>query len=195
MDFCWDTHQIDMHGDQNRWYSSHNWQCGTAGETMIIERNTIFYTSGLAIKIRGNPADKVVIDNNVFKHGSRRDAIAQNGNCGWGDNITKPLDVRPNNLFGADPMAELGSCDFDGDGKPDQFMTTGVTWWAKSAETGQWRYLNTMPERLSRLQLGDIDGDGICDVARRTPRPEMIPRDYSKSGTSAWKPVHVVGPP
>lgn len=188
---CWQTHQIDMHGDQNRWYSDSNWLCGTAGETIIIERNTVLYTSGLAIKIRGNPADKAVVDNNVFKHGSRGDAIDQTGYCGWGDNITNPIDVRPNNQFGVDPLKELGSCDFFGDGQKDEFMATGVTWWAKSPVTGQWRYLNTMKERLPQLQLQKVDGDAICDVAMRTARPEMIPKTYSKSGTGPWKPVLV----
>jgi hypothetical protein len=189
---CWQTHQVDMHGDDNAWYGSHNWQCGWAGETMIIQRNTILYTSGSAIKIRGNPVDKVVVDGNVFKHDSRGDAIEQNGACGWGDNITKPIDVRPNNQFDVDPMAVLGSCDFFGDGQQDQFMATGVTWWAKSPVTQQWRYLNTMQERLPQLQLGRVDGDAVCDVAPRTPRPEMRPRTYSQSGTSPWKPLLLV---
>ena len=59
---------IDMHGDRNKWYGEHNWQCGIAGETMMIERNTILYTNGNAIKIRGNLADKAVADGNVFKN-------------------------------------------------------------------------------------------------------------------------------
>jgi hypothetical protein len=203
---CWHTHQIDMHGDKNdwphtgcgendfcsqadHWYSKgcHQWNCGTAGETMIIVRNTILYTAGHAIKIRGNPADKAVVDGNVFKHG-RSGAIAQNGGCGYGDNITNPIQVRPNNVFGIDPMTELGSCDFFGDGQQDQFMATGVTWWAKSPVTQQWRYLNTMPERISELKLVDIDGDGLCDVAPKTSRPEVLPEKYSKSGTSPWLP-------
>ena len=183
---CSHTHQIDMHGDQNRWYSGSNWNCGTAGETMLIERNTILYTNGLAIKIRGNPADKAVADGNVFKHGSRGNAIVQNGYCGLGDNITKPIDVRRNNVFGVDPTTELGSCDFAGDRQQDQFMATGVTWWAKSPVTQQWHYLNTMPERLSELKLGDIDGDGVCDVAPKTSHPEALPDRYSKGGTSPW---------
>ena len=200
---CWHTQQIDMHGDQNEWYSSSNWECGTAGETMMIERNTILYTQGLAIKIRGNPADKVVVDGNVFKHKTPGDAIHQNGDCGGLESVlfgepspTKPIDVRPNNAFGVDPMAELGSCDFFGDGKQDQFMATGVTWWAKSPVTHQWRYLNTMPERLTELQLRKIDDDAVCDVAPRTRRPEELPAKYSKSGTSAWVPLrgHIVTP-
>jgi hypothetical protein len=191
--WCWWTHQIDMHGDKNSWYGEHNWQCGTAGETMIIQRNTVLYTNGPAIKIRGNPADKAVVDANVFKNGSRSDAIEQNGSCGYGDNISKPIDVRPNNVFGRDPTGQLASCDFFGDGRQDRFMTTGVTWWAKSAVTNQWYYLNTMSEQLPQLRLADFDGDHICDGAP-TGRPEARPRLYSKSGRSPWIPLSLVGP-
>jgi hypothetical protein len=179
---CSWTHQIDMHGDQNEWYSSDNWECGTAGETIIIERNTILYTNGNAIKIRGNPADKAVADGNVFKH-RRGGTIAQNGECGIRGKITNPIHARPNNVFGVDPSTELG-----GDGNVDQFMATGVTWWALSPITQQWRYLNTMPERLPQLELAKFDGDTVCDVAPRRARPEMLPRTYSKSGTGPWVP-------
>jgi hypothetical protein len=204
---CWQTHQIDMHGNESTFFGG-DWCCGTAGETIIIERNTILYTGGTlprgsyyssgswedgyAIKIRGNPADKAVVDGNVFKHKSRSDAIAQNGNPGFGDNITNPIDVRPNNVFNVDPALELRSCDFFGDGMQDQFMATGVTWWAQSPVTLQWRYLNTMPERLTQLQLGNVDNDGICDVAMRTPTPAATPRTYSKNGIGPWMPVQVI---
>ena len=191
---CWHTHQIDMHGDDNRFYSGSNHQCGTAGETIIIQRNTILYTKGKAIKIRGNPADKAVADGNVFRHGSRGDAIEQNGACGFGDNISNPIDVRPNNLFGIDPTTQLGKCDFFGDGQLDDFMATGVTWWARSPVTGQWRYLNTMPERLAQLSLERVDGDAVCDVTPKRLHPEMAPRNFSKSGTGPWVPVLVVQP-
>ncbi len=211
---CWQTHQIDMHGDTTSLGSS--WCCGTAGETMIIQRNTILYTGGLtpyalhlgltngplpvftsgyAIKIRGNPADKAVVDDNVFKHSSRGDAIAQNGDGGFPDDkITNPIDVRPDNVFGFDPTAEnLPSCDFAGDGQLDQFMATGVTWWAKSPTTLQWRYLNTMPERLSDIQLGHFDNDSVCDVVPRSANPFILrgPKTYSKSGMGPWVPFLV----
>src|SRR5262249_45337465 len=103
---------------QHTWlFFPHSWDCGTAGETIMIERNTILYKSGPAIKIRGNPADKAVADGNVFTHDNRDDAIEQNGTCsllGAGD-ITNPIVVRPNNVFKVDPTTELGSCDFFGD--------------------------------------------------------------------------------
>ena len=209
---CWQTHQIDMHGNKSLWLPPKGFHCcGTAGETMIIERNTILYIGGpggdlamlregFAIKIRGNPVDKVVVDGNIFRHKNRGEAIAQNGepveHCflflwpcvTYGDTITRPIIVRPNNVFGSNPATELGSCNFFNyeDGQKDQFMATGVTWWARSPKTQQWRYLNTMPERLPQLLLEDVDNDGTCDVAERPPEPGMPPRRYSKNGTEPW---------
>ena len=185
---CWKTHQIDMHGDGSGFFDGPH-GCGTAGETMIIERNTILYEYGhlgYVIKIRGNPLDKVVIDHNVFRDDD--DSIAQNGACGIGDNITKPIDVRPNNAFNVDPMAELGTCDFVGDGQLDQFMATGVTWWAKSPVTNQWRYLNTKWETLPQLWFAKVDGDNACDVAlkERNPSPFLAaPIRYVSGGVGA----------
>jgi hypothetical protein len=238
---CWWTHQIDMHGTDSTTslgITTSEHCCGTAGETILIQRNTILYIGkgsdyglrgidflpdwvvqqGLAIKIRGNPADKAVVDGNIFKHGNRSDAIAQNGGVhkrcavfGWPcygtaeTPITKPIIVPPpppdpdlgladlpNNAFGVDPLSQLkpesDSCDFEGsrDGKRDLFMATGITWWAKSPVDGQWRYLNSMPERRPQLLLTDINGDGICDVAERPLIPAVPSRRYSKSGTGPW---------
>jgi hypothetical protein len=89
-------------------------------------------------------------------------------------------------------MAELGHGDFAGDGQQDAFMATGVTWWAWSPTTHQWRYLNTMRERLPELQLGDWDHDGVCDVVPRRANPfGGLPNKYSKSGTGPWVPFLV----
>lgn len=201
---CWQTHQVDMHGTKSSWTLG-EWCCGTAGETIMIERNTILYDGrrthwwmlplkGQAIKIRGNPIDKAVVDGNVFRQ-SRGDAIAQNGEPGWGDNITNPIDVRDNNVFSSgDLTKELGQGDFFGDGQQDHFMATGATWWARSPTTGQWRYLNTMTERLPELQLGRIDGDTVFDVAPRMRQFGTPPEKYSKSGTSPWLPRDVIHP-
>lgn len=200
---CWQTHMIDMHGDRNKWYGEHNWQCGTAGETLMIERNTILYTNGSAIKVRGNPADKAVADGNVFKNSRDgsflHSTIDQTGDCDpiWSD-VTNPIQILATNVFNRDPMQQLANCNF-GSGQipvdpPDQFMATGVTWWAKSAKTGQWYYLNTMIEMLPDLHIVDLDGDGVCDVAK-----EINPRNqwYSKSGRTPWMQVGSVpvGPP
>ena len=187
---CWQTHQIDMHGSENAWWSDSNWCCGIAGETIIIERNTVLYTKGNAIKIRGYPADRAVVDQNAFAHKTRNGAINQEP---FGA-VVKPIEVRPNNIFGIDsPIAPLGTCDFIGDGGQDTFMATGVTWWAYSLLTSQWRYLNTKPERKAQLQLGHVDNDGKCDVAIKSS-PVTPPRWYAKAGAGPWFPMQVLDP-
>ncbi len=193
--FCWDTHQVDMHGDKNGYVMGLFYSncCGTAGETIIIERNTILYDKATAIKIRGNPTDKAVADSNVFQRKEDDKVIVQHGEPGITINNPTNRIVKINNVFGARPMDQLGTCDFDKDGKPDQFMATGVTWWAQSGETGQWRYLNTMREVLSKVQLGDFDNDGKCDVGFGPANPAIPPSKYSKSGTGPW--ISLIAPP
>lgn len=187
---CWQTHQIDMHGDKTD--LGYDWCCGNAGETLLITRNTVLYTAGLAIKVRGNPVDKAVVDGNVFRHASRSEAIGQNGSGGFGDNISKPIDVRPDNVFGFTAVAT--GCDVVGDGLPDLLMPTGVTWWARSATTQQWRHLNTQPQTLPQLMFADADGDGRCDVLLRPQPPATVPSFYSSGGSSAWKLLGANGP-
>ena len=205
---CWRTHQIDMHGTKDKPLSGSKC-CGIAGETMLIERNTILYRggprtvgagpisgevweNGLAIKIRGNPMGRVVVDANVFALGNKGAAIAQNGDGvkqnasgQWVPNITNPVQVTKNNLWGAKPLNALKQCDFDGDGVNDDFMATGVTWWLRPAATKQWRYLSTKTEQIGALTLRDVDGDGKCDVVR--VKSQGLQEDYSRGGTGPWQ--------
>jgi hypothetical protein len=210
---CWQTHQFDMHGTESPWYSG-DFSCGKAGETIIIERNTFFYNE--AIKIRGNPTGRAVVDGNIF-YDTRGRAVRQNGDCGisFFDKVTNPVQVLPNNVFapsdvtpaqvlvlgpllGMDPgyykVGTYGKCDFVGDGGIDEFMATGVTWWTRSAATNQWRYLNTMPQYLGALDLVDVDGDGVCDARRADSESSSTSSNpfargpfYSKSGTGPWQ--------
>jgi hypothetical protein len=183
---CWRTHQIDMHGNKSG--SKGSSCCGTAGETIIIERNAIHYNAGYAIKIRGNPADKAVADSNVFSN-SRSEAIAQNGELGWGDNITNPIDVRPNNVFGVNPSAQFGVCDFDEDGIDDLFLTTGTSWWFSSFGEFPWSYLNTKKERFDQVELGYFDNDLRCDVLGEQNGQWVI----SSGGSGDWQPFGMFG--
>lgn len=200
---AWPTHQIDMHGTKSSTRKG-EWCCGTAGETILIERNTVLYSGkpqwwmlptlrGEAIKIRGNPLDKAVARGNVFRHEAVSVAFAQNGEPGKPP--TNPIQGLLDNTFNCGDLArlaKLGKGDFVGDGKEDLFMATGATWWAWSPVTRQWRYLNTMTEMLPELELVKVDGDNICDVAARRHESraggmETLPEKYSKSGRSPWR--------
>jgi hypothetical protein len=61
----------------------------------------------------------------------------------------------------------IDSCDFDGDGINDRFLTTGQTWWFSSNHgQGPCVYLNTSTLSLQHgdISLGYFDGDSLCDV-------------------------------
>lgn len=74
--------------------------------------------------------------------------------------------VGDDNQVGVTPYV-VDSCDFDGDGIPDRFMTTGQTWWFSSDHgQGPWVYLNASTRSLQHgdVTLGYFDGDNLCDV-------------------------------
>jgi hypothetical protein len=151
------THQFDMHGTETCQPGHLN--CGDAGHSMYIRHNTLLYTAGKAINLRGTPALSpfgMFIKANVFAHVSWDDAVAHSA--------TEPC-CELDNLYRVDASTELGSCDFDGDGLNDSFMATGATWWYSSGGDKPWVYLNTSLKRRSQVTLGFFNGDNICDVS------------------------------
>ena len=156
------THMIDVHGTESCWGAG--FYCGKAGEKFDIRDNTILYDAGTAIKVRGEPSIDATVDGNVFAHpdewGGYVDdaALVQNDP---GHNL-----YATNNRFGAkfNDMLALSRCDFNGDGAPDIFVATGATWWYYGEGIGRWVYLNTSTKRVADLTLGDVNGDGACDV-------------------------------
>jgi hypothetical protein len=203
---AYQTHQIDMHGTKNA-RGKEEWCCGTAGETIIIERNTVLYDGkpsywwmlprrGPAISIRGNPLDKAVTRDNVFRHPDVSSAFSQNGEPGHAP--TNPIQGMSDNTFRCPDFTRpvlLGKGDFYGDRVEDDFMASGATWWVRHPVGGQWRYLNTMTERLPELSLEKVDNDAVCDVAPRIHRRRLegglgsLPEKYSKGGRTPWQPV------
>jgi len=153
------THQFDIHGTIDcdvfpLIEGNHN--CGPAGEYTEIHFNSFFYTRDNAFKLRGTPSVGVSVVSNVFAHLSLSGYHPALG--GYVEHITTSgnrLDINENGNY--------GHCDFDRDGLDDEFLATGQTWWFRSGGR-HWVYLNTSQARLSDISLGDVNGDGRCDV-------------------------------
>ena len=165
------THQFDVHGTTDCYGAE--WYCGPAGEYYSYTYNTILYTNGTAIKVRGRPSKGAFASGNVFAHSDQWGgyvddaALVQNDP---GDNF-----YATNNTFGAtfNDMLVSSACDFSGDGVSDDFLATGATWWYRSNAFGphfsSWRYLRTSPLNRDKLIVfGDVNSDGICDVKDNT---------------------------
>lgn len=166
------THQIDMHGQEDCWGA--DGYCGIAGAYMDIRYNSIMYTAGLAILLRGSPTFGMEVTRNAFAHTDewghflydRGAAMSQTDSVlGYGG-----LD-RWDNTFGATTTSVSGFCDFDGDGVNDTFLADGANWWysAGGALNGYngYRYLNTSTASGADLSFADLNNDGKCDVRVR----------------------------
>src|SRR5262249_26341113 len=145
--------------------------CGTAGYSMDIQFNSFIYDHHVAIHLRGTPQQQMTVIYNVFSEDNQGAAIAQN-ETGL---------VAYQNIYGVNGLAELATCDFDGDGVGDTFLATGMTWWYSSGGTGPWTFLNNSFAHRADLTLGDLDFDGRCDVRVRD--------DYSSGGSGPMTPV------
>jgi Right handed beta helix region len=130
-DSIYHTHSIDMHGTRK----DCNYQCGPAGEFMDIEFNTILYTAGNGIHLRGTPTSKegMVVKHNVFAHEDRYGGILS-GVVSPGAMVQEERGLHDSdNIFGLNTFNERKECDFDGDGINDPFIATGVTFWYSSS--------------------------------------------------------------
>jgi hypothetical protein len=159
-DFWFYTHQFDAHGSRPECGYDSDYNCGLAGDSFYIYRNTFFYTHDEAIKLRGRPrVDGMFVDGNMFAHEWFGDAMTQT-ETGLFMGLSN---VRNNQAVIQEPF-----CDFDGDGVKDRVMTTGATWWFASGAVMQWRYLNTHTEKLGGdLTMGYVTADSICDITAR----------------------------
>ncbi len=172
------THQFDVHGDANCPdipLNQHTWNCGNAGDQFWFTNNAFQYTNDLAIKLRGVPRIQAVIRDNVFAHDSEDDAVATKSDVHV---------FQGPNTSNVDTYGNYGVCDFDGDGKDDLFLATGVSWWYSSGGKMNWVYLNSHTERLSQVGLGDFNGDGRCDVFAINKGTGAW--EISSGGRSAW---------
>ena len=181
------THAIDMHGVDNCYngvftgdfnqLGDHN--CGLAGEYTAVEFNTILYTQGNGVHLRGFPqralsspaaTTKVGMDfrRNEFAHSEREGGFVTPGAIVANGGGVNDLG---DNTYGLNMFGERKICDFDGDGTGDSFMGTGIGWWYQSSKlTGRWVFLARSSYRVAAVTLTDVNQDGRCDViANGTP--------------------------
>jgi len=140
------THQIDRHGSDCL-----GLQCGLAGEYSDIQYNTVWYTAGQAVKLRGTPqqltdGDKVGMEvrNNAFSHKSLWDG---NKLIGALAQTETGLTYSNNQLKAPVGGTITNAGDLDGDNIADPVAATGVTWWYKSSALGgRYVFLNRSGE-------------------------------------------------
>jgi hypothetical protein len=147
------THQFDVHGTEAD-NLGRDAYAGQAGEYFDYRYNTLWYSVGTPIKVRGMPTIGADVTQNIFY--TNEEPVVQTE----GDNVTVWENVQ---AYPAGYPQGFVVCDFDGDGRADPFLATGVTWWYQSV-TGQWHYLNTSRKMGWELTFQDFDLDGRCDV-------------------------------
>jgi hypothetical protein len=176
----WHTHDFDVHGTGDNGFG------GQAGQYFEIAWNTFLGTNRENFDLRGEPSAMVEYHHNISLR-SLGDAVACS-NCGRG--LDKLL-VYDNNQFNvSNPVHDLRTGDFDGDGVNDLFLTTGAAWYYAPVGDAQvvypdWRFINTQPEKVGDLLLGDFDADGRTDVFALRGSAWFI----SWGGASNWEKI------
>jgi hypothetical protein len=156
--------------------SQHVFNCGDAGRTFLFRENAFQYTKTNDIKIRGQPTNVALIDQNVFARSDKDAAIDLYADC-------CTVTIKGNNQYDVDTFGQYAVCDFDGDGIDDLFLATGVTWWFSSAGKFPWTFLRRDDNALKDLRFGYFDGDPRCDVLRQTVTGFWF---ISSGGVSDW---------
>jgi hypothetical protein len=170
------THQFDIHG------TDENGLGGKAGVQTWYFENSFQYTNGAAIKIRGRPALRIYIGDNIFAHpGLENDAGTDAVHLIDRDDLDV-IELLPRNVINHDSFGRYGVCDFDGDGVDDLFLATGKTWWFSSYGEFPWWFLSSRTERLQQVRLGYFDDDRKCDVLAESGPNWVI----SSGGVGAW---------
>jgi hypothetical protein len=162
-----------------------------AGHDFDVWFNSFLYRDGPALYINGTPDVGAVVGSNDFANDRVIDSAVVLGNHGdWGK-----LWTDGNNLEGVrswdDPSHHSDSCDFDGDGINDRFLTTGETWWFRSGDQSKgptpWVYLNTNTLLVANVRLGYFSTDSgrnhVCDVA-------VLYENGYKGGTGQYGPLN-----
>lgn len=167
---------------------------GNAGESFDIGWNTFLGDDHYALNLRGNPCGFLLFHHNISVQ-RIGDAIRNNSGGplqGYPPTTDPPLRqvfFWENRFAEVTPMDMIGSGDFDGDGRLDDFVGTGNTWWYSSNRQSEWRLLNRMPEYAPMVRFADIDGDGLTDVLAYRDGDEVV----SWAGRTPWQKTGFTG--
>lgn len=176
-DFDKIIHVVDVHGTRNcPGDIKALYNCGTAGFQFLMTQNTFQYSQATDIKIRGKPAGRAIISSNIFARSNQGDAISLQ--------TTDHVFVTKTNQYNIDTFGHYGVCDIDGDGIDDLVLMTGVTWWYSSGGRYPWTFLKEDTALLQNVRLGDVDGDGRCDVVKDAGGGHWM---VSSGGKADWK--------
>jgi hypothetical protein len=178
------TQIFDVHGDDNCPHAIAPkgwWNCGFSGQRYTINDNAFQYTNGYSFKVRGTPKEGAFVHNNVF---ASSDPLATGGfgTVGLYDQ---------SNTKGVDSYGHDGACDFNGDGKDDLFLATGVNWWYMSGARHQWNFLLSDTTPMDQVAVGDFDGDARCEVFKVAGSNWLL---WSPT-TGNWRQLGAVGVP
>jgi hypothetical protein len=185
----WGQH-FDVHGDAG----GHH---GNGGEYFEIAQNTVRGEQAATfnignrpvLRVRGTPTDHIDFHHNA----TCQDEDNSITNCwSWPFEDCVPADIREwANKYDFDQSLEYGVGDFDGDGRSDIFLGTGVTWWYSSGGIAQWRYLNDNDSLvagaddfyIAQVDNERVDGRLTDDVIRSGNAFDLL---YSSGGRGPW---------
>ncbi|MGD9850861.1 MAG: FG-GAP-like repeat-containing protein [Nitrospirales bacterium] len=172
----WHTHDFDVHGTGDNGFG------GRGGQFFEIHRNTFLGTNRYNFKLRGEPEFGVEFHQNISLQ-NQGDAVSCD-ECGQGIN---KFSIKDNQFKTINPTTSLGVGDFDGDGRDDLFLATGMAWHYAPAGIAEWRFLNAQTDGIGSLLFGDFDADGRTDVFTQRGLDWLV----SWAGASPWEKINV----
>jgi hypothetical protein len=192
---------FDVHGT----CTPGRWSGGRAGDLFEVAFNSFLTKRTPMVNVRGTPCDHFSFHHNASVQKNSPDTLSVETDvpepldgsppvCTWPDG-TEFVPGDPNVILQVGPINDfeienplyrrLAVGDFDGDGRDDVFVATGVTWWFSSGGKAEWRLLNRRTQRTSELIFGDFDADDRTDVVAMIDDRLMV----SWAGGSRWFPL------
>ena len=176
---------------------------GTAGDYFEIANNTFrgaqSYNLGLKTRpvfmLRGKPTTGAYFNGNVAVHDDLDSAVSlkmSKSSTGIGEDHSEFNFHDAGNHFDSDHSGDLGTGDFDNDGRTDVFVSNGTAWFFSRGGTAPWEFLHASDKLVRDLGFADIDNDHVTDVLYRDSAGSL---GFLKSGREPLRPLTTVPVP